>query len=187
MEKVFVHPECPFSENTFNLLTEFYENPSSDFYREHKKDFLKYVEEPVKYILSQVEEQLPDFIKKYIDINQESFGSIQTQHLESRVVYWGFNSMITPEAPQLMLRVENDTLTFGWEAKNTVFKFMLSNYKKKYRNDVNSIEILKCYNLPSKDDFYLHYRNTPNSDGSYDFDSSIWHPNRKDGELIKKI
>jgi hypothetical protein len=84
MEKVFVHPECPFSVNTFNLLTEFYENPSSDFYREHKKDFLKYVEEPVKYILSQVEEQLPDFIKKYIDIKQESFGSIQTQHLESQ-------------------------------------------------------------------------------------------------------
>jgi hypothetical protein len=94
--------------------------------------------------------------------------------------------MIPPEAPQLMLRVENHTLTFGLEAKNTVFKFMLYNYKKKYRNDVNSIEILKCYNLPNKDDFYLHYRNTPNSDGSYDFDSSFWEPNCKDGELIKK-
>jgi 5-methylcytosine-specific restriction protein B len=186
MEKVFVHPECPFSVNTFNLLTELHENPTSDFYREHKEDFLTYVEKPVKYILSQVEEQLPDFIKKYIEIKQESFGSIQTQHLESGVVYWGFNSMIPPEAPQLMLRVENHTLTFGWEAKNTVFKFMLSNYKKKYRNDVNSIEILKCYNLTSKDDFYLHYRNTPNSDGSYDFDSSFWEPNCKGGELIKK-
>jgi len=87
MEKVFVHPECPFSENTFNLLTEFYENPSSDFYIEHKKDFLKYVEEPVKYILSQVEEQLPDFIKKYIDIKCERFGSRPTKFLKSTVVY----------------------------------------------------------------------------------------------------
>ena len=71
MENFFVHPECPFSAETFNLLAQFYENPSSDFYMAHKKDFLKYVEEPVKYILSQVEEQLPDFIKKYINIKRE--------------------------------------------------------------------------------------------------------------------
>ncbi len=66
MEKVFVHPECPFSTDTFNLLTEFYENPSSDFYMAHKRDFLKYVEDPLKYIFIQVEYLLPDFIKKSI-------------------------------------------------------------------------------------------------------------------------
>ncbi|HEY9295699.1 MAG TPA: AAA family ATPase, partial [Phormidium sp.] len=65
MEKVFVHPECPFSVNTFKLLAKFYKNPSSDFYMAHKKDFLKYVEEPLKYVSIQVEEMLPDFIKKH--------------------------------------------------------------------------------------------------------------------------
>lgn len=173
MKKVFVHPECPFSVNTFNLLTEFYENPRVDFYRIHKKDLLKYVEEPVKYILSQVEEQLPDFIKKYIDLKQESFGRIQTQHLESAVVYpypidyCAFNSMIPPEAPQLMLKLEYPTLTFGLKAQKTVFEFMLYNYKKNLRTDLNSIEILKGYNLPNKDDFYLDYSIAKQPDGNY--------------------
>ena len=76
MEKVFVHPECPFSENTFNLLTEFYEDPRSDFYRTHKQVFFKYVENPLKYILSQVEELLPDFIKNYINFRIDQFGSL---------------------------------------------------------------------------------------------------------------
>ena len=70
--KVFVHPECPFSVETFNLLAQFDENSTSDFYMAHKKDFLKYVEEPLKYISSQVEEQLPNFIKKHINIKYES-------------------------------------------------------------------------------------------------------------------
>jgi 5-methylcytosine-specific restriction protein B len=140
MEKVFVHPECPFSENTFNLLAQFYENPSSDFYREHQIGFLKYVEEPVNYILSQVEEQFPDFIKKYIDIQQESFGCIQTKYLESAVVYRvDYCSMIPTESAQLMLRVEKQTLTFGWEAQKYAFQFMIDDYKNHYRNDVNLI------------------------------------------------
>jgi 5-methylcytosine-specific restriction protein B len=87
MEKLFVHPDCPFSENTFNLLAQFSENPMWDFYREHKKDFLKYVEEPVKYILSQVEEQLPDYIKKHINIKYESCWFLPSKYWASTVVY----------------------------------------------------------------------------------------------------
>ncbi|MEG4502035.1 AAA family ATPase [Microcoleus sp. F6_B4] len=195
MEKVFVHPECPFSADTFNLLTEFYENPSSDFYMAHKRDFLKYVEEPLKYIFSQVEELLPNFIKKYIDIKQESFCSIQTKYLESAVVYrvdyCGFNSMIPPQAPQLMLKVENHTLTFGLEAQKTVFEFMLYNYKKNYKNDLNSIEILKCYNLPNKDEFYLDYSIALEPDErNYYTDRLDWEPGdrrKKPGKCIYEL
>ncbi|MEG3956516.1 AAA family ATPase [Microcoleus sp. herbarium2] len=155
MEKVFVHPECPFSENTFNLLTEFYENPSSDFYREHKKDFLKYVEEPVKYILSQVEEQLPDLIKKYIDVKSETFGSRQTNFLSTgvyRATYF-FNYRPHPNTfNQLMLTVGNQTLTFGFLGKKHLFPAMVSCYKD-YGINVNLIEILKRYHLPHKHDF----------------------------------
>jgi 5-methylcytosine-specific restriction enzyme B len=171
MEKVFVHPECPFSEKTFNLVAQFNENPSSAFYREHKKDLLKYVEEPLKYILSQVEEQLPDFIKKYIDIKQESFGSIQTKSLKSAVVYrvdyCGFNSMIPPKAPQLILRVENQRLTFGLEVKENVFQLMLYNYKEKYRDDLDFIESLKGYNLSNKHHLYLESSWTEDDDDHY--------------------
>ncbi|MEG3986543.1 AAA family ATPase [Microcoleus sp. S28C3] len=153
MEQVFVHPESPFSVNTFNLLAQFNENPSSDFYREHKKDFLKYVEEPVKYILSQVEEQLPDFIKKYIDIKQESFASIQTQSLKSTVVYsvdYCFNGRANSrQSDKLMLRVENQTLIFGFSGHNHFFPPMVNCYKD-YGNNVKLIEILKRYHLPPR-------------------------------------
>ena len=55
----------------------------------HKKDFLKYVEEPFKYILSQVEEELPDFIKKYIKIKHEGFGPFTTKDWKSHNLYSG--------------------------------------------------------------------------------------------------
>jgi len=199
MEKVFVHPECPFSEKTFNLVAQFNENPSSAFYREHKKDLLKYVEEPVKYILSQVEEQLPDFIKEYLDIKQESFGRIQKQYRWDsasavyRVDYCGFNSMIPPAAPRLILKVENHTLTFGLEAQNVVFGFMLYNYNRNYRNDVN-IEILKRYNLPNKYNFYLDYtiEQEPNESDylSLEYNNNIKEPVKcimKPGKCIYEL
>ncbi|MEK0195478.1 McrB family protein, partial [Microcoleus anatoxicus] len=167
MEKVFVHPECPFSENTFNLLAEFYENPSSDFYMAHKRDFLKYVEEPVKDILSHVEEQLPDFIKEYIDIKHESFAPIKTKYLQSTVVYsvdYCFNGRTASESAKLMLRVENQRLTFGLYTQNNLFELMVDNYKNNYRNNVNFIEILKNHNLPKRHHFYLNnYRLNYNS------------------------
>ncbi len=160
MEKVFVHPECPFSVNTFKLLAEFYENPSSDFYMAHKKEFLKYVEEPVKYILSEVEEQLPDFIKKYIDLKQESFGSIQTKFLKSTVVYnvgYFFNGTApTKQYDKLMLTVGNQTLNFGFFGQNHLFPIMVKRYQD-YGNNVNLIEILKRYHLPHRHDFYYSF------------------------------
>jgi 5-methylcytosine-specific restriction protein B len=156
MEEVFVHPECPFSVNTFQLLAEFYENPSSDFYREHKKDFLKYVEEPVKYILSEVEEQLPYFIKKYIDIKSERFGSRATNFLKSTGVYradYHFNSRFHPSHfDMLMLTVGNQTLIFGFSVEKYLFPAMVSCYKD-YGNNVNLIQILKRYHLPHRHDF----------------------------------
>ncbi|MEG4809991.1 AAA family ATPase [Microcoleus sp. F8-D3] len=170
MEKVFVHPECPFSENTFNLLTEFYKNPSSDFYMEHKKDFLKYVEEPVKYILSQVEEQLPDFIKKYIDIKKESFGYIQqTKSLKSAAGYtvdYCFNGRTHTVSSKLMLRCENQTLTFGLYTPYKLFRLMVDDYENIYKNNVNLIKILKRYHLPKRHYLYIYnYRINLDNEG----------------------
>ncbi len=158
MEKVFVHPDCPFSAETFSLLAEFYENPSSDFHITHQKDFLRYVEKPVKYILSQVEEQLPDFIKKYINIKRERFCSIiETRKWESTAYSVAFfcEDVPFPDNTQLILRFKNQKLTFGLEVKESVFQLMLYIYKKKYRDDFDYIEIIKGYNLSNKHYFSL--------------------------------
>ena len=159
MEKVFVHPECPFSAETFKLLAQFYEDPSLDFRLTHKKDFLKYVEEPFKYILSQVEEQLPDFIKKYINIKCERFGSIlETKNLQSTAysVAFCFEDVTSIDDAQLMLRLDNKKLTFGFYAESKYFVCMLDNYKDHYKNNLGVIEMLKRYHLPNKHHLYLN-------------------------------
>jgi 5-methylcytosine-specific restriction protein B len=161
MEKVFVHPECPFSADTFNLLAEFSKNPSSDFYMVHKKYFLKYVEEPLRYIFSQVEELLPDFIKKYINIKWEQLGSIvETNGLQSVAysVAFGYGDINYIEDAHLMLRFDNQDLTFGLYAEFNELDYMRDKYEVNYLNNPRAIDILKRYNLPDRYHCYLTNR-----------------------------
>lgn len=167
MEKVFVHPECPFSVNTFNLLTDFYKNPSSDFYMAHKKDFLKYVEEPLKYISSQVEEQLPDFIKEYINIKHEGFASLtEIGDLEPTAYSIVFNlkNIISTvhciSRAQLMLNLENQQLTFGFSSESNDFEAVEEYRLQPYIIDEDIIELLKRYHLPNNYSSYVTWKTT---------------------------
>ena len=150
MKKVFVHPECPFSENTFNLVAQFNENPSSDFYREHKKVFLKYVENPLKYILSQVEELLPDFIKNYINFRIDQFGSLllfQGLPSISYSVALGLGDINSLDKAQLMLNIEPEKFTFKFYSKITSLEKLINNYSSQCRS--NSWKtLLELYKLP---------------------------------------
>jgi 5-methylcytosine-specific restriction protein B len=150
MEKVFVHPECPFSADTFNLVAQFNENPRSDFYREHKKLFLKYVENPLKYILSQVEELLPDFIKNYINFRIDQFGSLllfQGFPSISYSVALGLGDINSLDKAQLMLNIEPEKLTFGIYSKITNLKKLINNYSSQCRSD-SWKTLLELYKLP---------------------------------------
>ena len=150
MEKVFVHPECPFSADTFSLLAQFYENPSSDFYTAHKKDFLKYVENPLKYILSQVEELLPDFIKNYINFRIEKFGSIllfQGFPSISYSVALGLRDINSLDKAQLMLNIEPEKFTFGFYSKIGSMEKLINNYSSQCRSNSWKI-LLELHKLP---------------------------------------
>ncbi|MBD1826154.1 AAA family ATPase [Microcoleus vaginatus GB1-A2] len=160
MEKVFVHPECPFSADTFNLLAQFYTtaDESSDFYIAHKKDFLKYVEEPLKYVSIQVEEMLPDFIKKHINIKWERLGSIITTDFCQSIAYsvaFGFEDINSLDEAQLMLRFDSQKLTFGFSAKSDYVDCIIENYKCNYLDKPGVIEMLKRYELPNQHHCYL--------------------------------
>ena len=167
MEEVFVHPECPFSVKTFNLLSQFYKNPSSDFYREHKRDFLKYVEDPLKYISSQVEEQLPDFIKEYINIKHEGFASItEIGDLEPTAYSIVFNlknilsTVHCISRAQLMLNLENQQLTFGFSSESNDFDAVEEYRLQPYIIDEDIIELLKRYHLPNNYSSYVTWKTT---------------------------
>ncbi|MEG4071978.1 AAA family ATPase [Microcoleus sp. Pol14C2] len=150
MEKVFVHPECPFSENTFNLLTDFYEDPRSDFYRTHKQVFFKYVENPLKYILSQVEDLLPDFIKNYINFRIDQFGSLllfQGVPSISYSVALGLGDINSLDNGQFMLNIEPEKVTFGLYSKIKSLKNIINNYSSQCRSD-SWKTLLELYKLP---------------------------------------
>lgn len=68
MADVTVHPECPFSEETFNLLAP----PEQDFYIAHKAEFKKYVEQPFQKLCRQVAAQLPNQIIKRLELKVEA-------------------------------------------------------------------------------------------------------------------
>jgi 5-methylcytosine-specific restriction enzyme B len=147
MEKIFVHPECPFSEKTFNLLAEFEENRTSDFYLTHQKDFLKYVGKPFRYILSQVEDQLPDFIKKYIKHEQFRYNIFTGYSVD---FYFEVEYIHCIDDALLRLNLHNDQLTFSFSADKKYFDLILESYQNNYRNNVKAVEILKRFHLSNK-------------------------------------
>ncbi|MEG4106929.1 AAA family ATPase [Microcoleus sp. S13_C5] len=180
MEKVFVHPECPFSESTFNLLAQFYKKtPRSDFYREHKKDLLKYVEEPVKYILSQVEYLLPDFIKKYINIKCEKVGQIIAINDLQSIVYsvaLGLKDFYSLDNnTQLMISFENQKLTFGFYSNIKNIPEIIDNFYSNYGPKKHLEKKLRLYNFSNPIYCYLNHGTEPEPGQYALFDT----PNKK--------
>ncbi len=152
MEKVFVHPECPFSADTFNLLAQFYTaEDCSDFYMARKNHFLKYLEQPLKHIFSQVEEILPDSIKKHINIKLERLGSIIRTNFGQSIAYsvaFGLEYITSLHDAQLMLIFERQNLTFGFYAGKDCVSYILENYQRNYIDRSDIMGMLKRYPLP---------------------------------------
>ena len=69
MTEVAVHPECPFSLETFDLLEKFKKDSKEDFYLAHQEEFKKYVEQPLQKLYRHVLAQISGDIIKEIDIN----------------------------------------------------------------------------------------------------------------------
>jgi len=159
MEKVFVHPECPFSENTFNLLAQFYaKGQLPDFYVTDKKTYLKYVAEPLNYILSQVEEQLPDFMKNYLNIKSEisDFGfKTKDEQLPAYTVGLCFDD--SDNSSKLILLLQESRLIFGFCAGYEFVEQMVTNYQNYDKNNPVLIKYFKRYNLPNKHQCRLKY------------------------------
>ena len=80
MIDVTVNPECPFSVETFDLLSKLKTN-SQDFYIAHEEEFKKYVENPVEQLSHQVAAQLPDGIIKQVELKNNVFPGYENKKL----------------------------------------------------------------------------------------------------------
>ncbi|MCU0544170.1 MAG: AAA family ATPase [Oscillatoriaceae cyanobacterium Prado104] len=159
MKKLFVHPQCPFSVDTFNLVSAQFQDEFNchDFYLLHHNDFLTYVENPLKYIFKQVEKLLPASIQKFIPINSESFGYIKKEGLESIdcSIALGFKDICSVDDPQFMLSFEKQKLTFGFYAKSDSAAWIIQNYQDCLQYSKDAEKLLKAYKLPNYYQCYL--------------------------------
>lgn len=74
MADVAVHPEGPFSLETFDLLAQLEENSKPNFfYLAHQEEFKQYVEKPFQKLYCQVVAQLPSQIKNQLKIDIQIF------------------------------------------------------------------------------------------------------------------
>ena len=71
--KVVVNPECPFSEETFELLAQLDATSTAAFYQEHKEEFVAQVEEPFKRVLQDVAKRLPESIRAVMETERRIF------------------------------------------------------------------------------------------------------------------
>lgn len=175
MEKVFVHPECPFSENTFKLLAQLYaggQRPNFDM--ADKKDYLKYVAEPLNSILSQVEEQLPDFMKNYLNIKSEisDFG-FKTKDEQSPAYSVGLWFHDSDNSSKLILLLQESRLIFGLCAAYEFVEQMVTNYQNYDKNNPVLIKYFKRYNLPNKHQCRLKYSGKSDYNGWENLERTI--------------
>jgi len=68
-----VNPECPFSEETFELLAQLDATPTAAFYQEHKEEFVAQVEGPFKRVLQDVAKRLPESIRERMETERRIF------------------------------------------------------------------------------------------------------------------
>ncbi len=62
------------SSEAFELLESIHNNPTRDFYNEHREDFSRYIEEPLKELLASVASRLPDYMLKALETEKGIMG-----------------------------------------------------------------------------------------------------------------
>jgi len=68
-----VEPECPFSEQTFELLEGIHASPTKEYYQSRKDEFKAHVEEPFQRVFRQVAEHLRPQIKAVMETRTRLF------------------------------------------------------------------------------------------------------------------
>jgi 5-methylcytosine-specific restriction protein B len=68
------HPNAPFTPRTFDLLRGLHEDPSLDFYQQHKEEFVEQIEQPFKQILQRVAVEFPAPILAVMETEKRIFG-----------------------------------------------------------------------------------------------------------------
>jgi hypothetical protein len=140
-----------------------------------------------------VEELLPDFIKKIISIKWQQLGSsiVETEGLPSIAysISFGYEDIDYRNHDYLMLRFDNQGLTFGWCAEFQNISHLIGNYENYHSTYPRAIESMKRYNLPNQYHCYLTNQRTCliHSEGGLKYRRIIMFPQKCIPELLESI
>jgi 5-methylcytosine-specific restriction protein B len=118
-DEVQVEPECPFSQQTFQMLAQLHEEPTYEFYVEHKETLKDLVVEPFKRLMMAVRDNLPAAIRERMETEKYIFANILKQFALQGCwdFYWGAfypNGGKRTEDAQLFLWINRQRLEFGF-------------------------------------------------------------------------
>ncbi|MFW9260402.1 tetratricopeptide repeat protein [Nostoc sp. CALU 546] len=150
MTEVTLHPECPFTHQTFELLEKFKNHSSEDFYSDHKEEFQEYIEKPLHQIYIHVIAQLPGQIIEKLDVQN---ATIEKFYHSSLLGYYLISKKTTNNFKYIkfFICIEKDDFRFGLlinEYSDARQKFIKNIQNKKIK------EIL-LQHLNPIDDLYL--------------------------------
>ncbi|MBN3946964.1 MAG: tetratricopeptide repeat protein [Nostoc sp. NMS7] len=150
MTEVTPHPDCPFTYQTFQLLENFKNNSSEDFYSDHEEEFQEYIEKPLHQIYIYVIAQLPIQIIEKLDVQN---ATIEKSYHSSLIGYYLISKKTTNNFKYInfFISIEKDDFRFGLfinEDSDARQKFIENIQNKKIK------EIL-LQHLNPIDDLYL--------------------------------
>lgn len=112
--------ESYFTERTFTLLDGLHENPTADYYRAHREEFIDYLQDPFRELMSDVRDRLEPEVHNFMETEKGIFSKIVKNDF-GRGGAWDFYwSAFYPkggkriEGAQLFVSINHDCLHFGF-------------------------------------------------------------------------
>ena len=179
---VEIHPDCPFSLATFELLAKLHAVPQKTIYQEHKQDFENQVKEPFQNLFLSIPEQLPEPITDLLETNHRIFGQILKNDYGKGGAYehyWGAfypkGSKRTQDA-QLLLSIGYKSLTFGFDIAHRSSKQrsrFVKNCQTYYEDLVKLLEPSinqTCFTFGNQDSITATFDGTATTSNGYAFE-----------------
>ncbi|OUL23291.1 hypothetical protein BV378_21655 [Nostoc sp. RF31YmG] len=154
MTEVIIHPECPFTHQTFELLKKFKSNSNQDFYLNHEEEFQEYIEKPINKIYTHLIAQLPGELTKFINTQNYTIDKYygKNHSLEFKLIHKDKDSIQRHLVAELFINIRYQNLIFGiFINKNSVDRErFIKNIQDK---ELKEIILQHLYPI---DDLYFH-------------------------------
>lgn len=153
MTEVTLHPECPFTPKTFELLEKFQNSSSEDFYLTHEKEFQEYLEQPLEKIYKYVVAQLQGEMINKLNIKTNELPKTTKNGCEYNFYH---DLTINLSDAHLFINTVDTELRFG------LFISQYSNDKARFITNTqnNRIKEIILQNTHILKDCHFHYSST---------------------------